>query len=153
MAFSAQFAAAQDETTAPDSAAVADTAAAEEAIAAEANPFQAAPSEIPLHQQLKTKFIEGGPGFMASIILCLIFGLAISIERILYLSLSKTNTKKLLSKIETALNEGGVRSSKGSMPQHPRSCRQHLLPGLPPYGTQGYRGSREDSGFPTARYR
>ena len=74
MAFSAQFAAAQDETTAPDSAAVADTAAAEEAIAAEANPFQAAPSEIPLHQQLKTKFIEGGPGFMASIILCLIFG-------------------------------------------------------------------------------
>ena len=112
MAFPAQFAAAQDETTAPDSAAVADTAAAEEAIAAEANPFQAAPSEIPLHQQLKTKFIEGGPGFMASIILCLIFGLAISIERILYLSLSKTNTKKLLSKIETALNEGGVEAAK-----------------------------------------
>ena len=49
---------------------------------------------------------------MASIILCLIFGLAISIERILYLSLSKTNTKKLLSKIETALNEGGVEAAK-----------------------------------------
>ena len=113
MAFSAQFAVAQDETAAPDSAAVQDTAATEEVAApAEANPFQAAPSEVPLHQQLKTKFIEGGPGFMASIILCLIFGLAISIERILYLSFSKTNTKKLLAKIEEALNEGGVEAAK-----------------------------------------
>ena len=93
MAFSAQFAVAQDETAAPDSAAVQDTAATEEVAApAEANPFQSAPSEVPLHQQLKTKFIEGGPGFMASIILCLIFGLAISIDIIIYLSFSKTNT-------------------------------------------------------------
>ena len=109
MAFSVQVAAAQTDTTAaPDSA-----AAAEEVTTAEnANPFQAASSEIPLHQQLKTKFIEGGPGFMASIILCLIFGLAISIERILYLSFSKTNTKKLLSKIEEALNNGGVEAAK-----------------------------------------
>ena len=109
MAFSAQFAAAQtDSTAAPDSAA----AAEEVTTAANANPFQAGSSEVPLHQQLKTKFIEGGPGFMASIILCLIFGLAISIERILYLSFSKTNTKKLLAKIEEALNEGGVEAAK-----------------------------------------
>ena len=109
MAFTAQVAAAQTDTTAvPDSAA----AVEEVATAENANPFQAGQSEIPLHQQLKTKFIEGGPGFMASIILCLIFGLAISIERILYLSFSKTNTKKLLAKIETALNEGGVEAAK-----------------------------------------
>ena len=109
MAFTAQVAAAQTDTTAvPDSAA----ATEEVAPATEANPFAAGQSEIPLHQQLKTKFIEGGPGFMASIILCLIFGLAISIERILYLSFSKTNTKKLLAKIEAALNEGGVEAAK-----------------------------------------
>ncbi len=65
-----------------------------------------------MHQALKTKFIEGGAGFMALVIICLILGLALSIERILYLSLSKTNTKKLLAKVEKALNEGGVEAAK-----------------------------------------
>ncbi len=64
------------------------------------------------HQVLKQKFIEGGAGFMASIILCLIFGLAISIERILYLNFSSTNTKKLLSNVEEALNQGGIEAAK-----------------------------------------
>ncbi len=49
---------------------------------------------------------------MALVIICLILGLALSIERILYLSLSKTNTKKLLAKVEKALNEGGVEAAK-----------------------------------------
>ena len=61
------------------------------------------PEETPMHQALKTKFIEGGAGFMALVIACLILGLALCIERILYLALSKTNTKKLLKKIEAAL--------------------------------------------------
>ncbi|NLA15582.1 MAG: MotA/TolQ/ExbB proton channel family protein [Bacteroidales bacterium] len=64
--------------------------------------------EIPVHQQLKTKFIEGGAGFMAVILLCLVFGLALAIERIIYLTLSETNTAKLLDKIEGAIKEGGV---------------------------------------------
>ncbi len=68
--------------------------------------------EVPFHQALKTKFIEGGAGFMSLIILCLVLGLAICIERILYLSLSKTNTKKLLEKVEKALAEGGVEAAK-----------------------------------------
>lgn len=68
--------------------------------------------EIPLHQAIKTKFIEGGAGFMSVIILCLILGLALSIERILYLSFSKTNTKKLLGAIEEALANGGVEAAK-----------------------------------------
>ncbi len=72
----------------------------------------AAAPEVPLHQALKTKFIEGGPGFMATIVLCLILGLALSIERILYLSFSKTNTKKLLADVEKALKEGGVEAAK-----------------------------------------
>lgn len=64
--------------------------------------------EIPIHQQLKTKFIEGGPGFMSSILLCLVFGLALAIERIIYLTMSEINTEKLLAKIEGAMKEGGV---------------------------------------------
>ncbi len=64
------------------------------------------------HQVLKQKFIEGGAGFMASVILCLIFGLAIAIERILFLNFSSTNTKKLLKKVEAALEQGGVEAAK-----------------------------------------
>ncbi|HCS86915.1 MAG TPA: flagellar motor protein MotA [Bacteroidales bacterium] len=66
---------------------------------------------VALHKYMKTKFIEGGAGFMAATLLCLIFGLAISIERIIYLSLSKTNTKALLAKVETALNNGGIEAA------------------------------------------
>ncbi|MBO4263286.1 MAG: MotA/TolQ/ExbB proton channel family protein [Bacteroidales bacterium] len=72
----------------------------------------AAAPEVPLNQALKTKFIEGGAGFMSLIILCLIIGLALSIERILYLSFSKINTKKLLEKVEAALKEGGIEKAK-----------------------------------------
>lgn len=66
---------------------------------------------VALHKTLKTKFIEGGAGFMAATLLCLVFGLALCIERIIYLSLSKTNTKVLLGKIEDALKKGGVEAA------------------------------------------
>lgn len=74
---------------------------------AQADAFAAAKSDAPMHQQLKAKFIEGGAGFMATVLLCLILGLAIVIERIITLSLSQTNTKKLLEKVEDALKKGG----------------------------------------------
>ncbi len=64
-----------------------------------------------LHKTLKTKFIEGGAPFMALTLVTLIFGLALCIERIIYLSLSKTNTKALLEKIELALKEGGIEAA------------------------------------------
>ncbi len=73
---------------------------------------QTVQQEIPIHQQLKTKFIEGGAGFMASILLCLIFGLAIAIERIIYLNMATTNTEKLLKKLEEAYSTGGVEAAK-----------------------------------------
>ncbi|MCQ2348740.1 MAG: MotA/TolQ/ExbB proton channel family protein [Paludibacteraceae bacterium] len=66
---------------------------------------------VALHKTLKTKFIEGGAGFMAATLLCLVFGLALCIERIIYLSLSKTNTKALLADIEKALNENGLEAA------------------------------------------
>jgi biopolymer transport protein ExbB len=68
--------------------------------------------ETSTHQDIKKKFIEGGASFMASVLLTLIVGLAIAIERIIYLSLASTNTDKLLRKIEAALNEGGVEAAK-----------------------------------------
>ena len=69
-------------------------------------------SDEPIHQQLKTKFIEGGANFMAALLLCLIFGLALAIERIIYYALADTNAKKLLSKIEEALINGDIESAK-----------------------------------------
>ena len=71
-----------------------------------------APAEAPMHQEIKRLFIEGGAGFMATIIACLVFGLAVAIERIIYLNLASTNTEKLLKKVEDALNNGGVEAAK-----------------------------------------
>ncbi|CAN5483990.1 MotA/TolQ/ExbB proton channel family protein [soil metagenome] len=73
----------------------------------------AAPAEeISFHQRLKEKFIEGGPPFMWPILICMILGLAVSIERIITLNMATTNTKKLLSQIEDALAKGGVEAAK-----------------------------------------
>ena len=66
---------------------------------------------VALHKTLKTKFIEGGAGFMAATLICLVFGLALCIERIIYLSLSKTNTKALLAEVEAALKNGGIEAA------------------------------------------
>ena len=103
MAFSAQNAAAQDEQPADTTATEVVTEATEAT--------DELPAEVPMHQALKTKFIEGGAGFMALVIACLILGLALCIERILYLGFSKTNTKKLLNKLEAALKNGGVEAA------------------------------------------
>ena len=65
-----------------------------------------------LHAAIKQKFIEGGAGFMAAVVLCLIFGLAIAIERVIYLNLSDTNTKKFIAGFEDALNNGGIEAAK-----------------------------------------
>lgn len=73
---------------------------------------ETAPEGEGLHKIIKQKFIEGGAGFMGIVLLCLILGLAVSIERIIYLSLATTNTKKLLSKIEVSLENGGVEAAK-----------------------------------------
>ena len=68
--------------------------------------------ETSVSQSLKLKFIEGGPLFMSFVLIALILGLALSIERIIYLNLATTNTKKLLEDIETALSNGGEEQAK-----------------------------------------
>ena len=72
----------------------------------------AAAEDLSFHQELKKRFIEGGPGFMGIVLLCLILGLAIAIERIIFLNLSTTNTKKLTESVEAALASGGVEAAK-----------------------------------------
>lgn len=64
------------------------------------------------HQVLKEKFIEGGAGFMGIVLIALILGLALCIERIIYLNLATTNTEKLLDDIDDALKSDGLEGAK-----------------------------------------
>ena len=65
------------------------------------------------HYAIKEQFIQGGWQFMGIVLLCLILGLAVAIERIITLNLATTNTKKLLSDIDDALSaKGGVEVAK-----------------------------------------
>ena len=117
---------AQEEAATPDAAATevvengdSTEAAAEpapepvvEEAAAEEPEAEAATAEKPFTQVLKQKFIEGGAFFMSFVLLALILGLAIVIERIIYLTFSISNEKKLLSKVDEALNSGGIEAAK-----------------------------------------
>ncbi|MCB9182293.1 MAG: MotA/TolQ/ExbB proton channel family protein [Flavobacteriales bacterium] len=64
------------------------------------------------HQMFKQRFIEGDPIWMAPVLICLILGLAVVIERIIYLNMASTNTTKLLTGVEDALRSGGVDAAK-----------------------------------------
>lgn len=103
---------AQDDTANQQATETVDTAsgAAEESTTALEDEEQIESTSF--HQVVKDKFIEGGANFMSFVLLCLILGLALSIERIIYLNMSSTNTKKLLTNLEDALENGGVEAAK-----------------------------------------
>ena len=82
---------------------------AQEAAAAAAETQVAGES---MHHILMQKFLEGGWGWMLPILLCLVIGLAVAIERILFLSLSTINSKKLIANVEGALKKGGIEAAK-----------------------------------------
>ena len=65
-----------------------------------------------MHKELKTKFIEGGADFMSLVSIALVIGLAFCIERIIYLSLAEIDAKKLMAKLEEALEKGDVEGAK-----------------------------------------
>ena len=71
-----------------------------------------AANEIGMHQQLKQKFIDGNPRFMSLVAFALIIGLALCIERIIYLTRSEINTKKLLSEIEKKVEADDIEGAK-----------------------------------------
>ena len=85
---------------------------AEEAAEATTTDTEEVVESKPFNQVLKDKFIEGGPGWMTPILIVLILGLALVIERTIYLNLATTNTKKLLDGIEDALKNNNLEKAK-----------------------------------------
>ena len=65
-----------------------------------------------MHQVLMQKFLEGGWAWMMPVLVCLVIGLAVAIERMLFLAFSNINTKKFVAKFEETLNQNGVEAAK-----------------------------------------
>ena len=108
---------AQQDENAVQTEQVATEEATEEVVAEAAEEVVTAPiaeeeQTLTFHETIKKQFIDGGWGFMTLVLIVLVLGLAISIERIIYLTLSTTNTKKLVAEFEVALNEGGIEKAK-----------------------------------------
>jgi biopolymer transport protein ExbB len=111
---------AQDQAAQADPAATAQVdeqttdSAVVEAPAEEMETTAAAPVEETksFHQMLKEKYIQGGAGWMTPVLLCLIFGMALVIERILYLNMATTNVQKLLEGIEEHVQKGDYAGAK-----------------------------------------
>ena len=92
----------------------ANDAAKTEAVAevAEADVVTEEPAGEPMHFALMKKFLEGGWGWMLPVLVCLILGLAIAIERILYMTFAQINTKKFVAQVEETLNSKGIEAAK-----------------------------------------
>ncbi len=105
---------AQEQNAPANDAEQVDAEEEDEAAAAEAATTEEEVVEVskPFNQVLKDKFIEGGPGWMTPILIVLILGLALVIERTIYLNLATTNTKKLLEDLEAAISTGDVEKAK-----------------------------------------
>ena len=65
-----------------------------------------------MHTQLKTKFVEGTAGFMSLVAVALVLGLAFCIERIIYLTLSEINAKRLMEDISAKVEAGDIEGAK-----------------------------------------
>ncbi len=63
-------------------------------------------------ESIKKQFIDGGPGFMGIVLVILLIGMAISIERIIYLTLATANSKILLAGVEAKMKNGDVEGAK-----------------------------------------
>ena len=90
----------------------ADSAVAEAPVAEEPETVVAEEETKSFHQVLKEKYIQGGAGWMTPVLLCLIFGMALVIERILYLNMATTNVQKLLEDIEAKVQKGDYNGAK-----------------------------------------
>ena len=105
---------AQEEQAQPEEAAteqVAETVApaVEEAAATDLTPAEAPTT---FREVIKKQFIDGGPGFMGIVLVILLLGMAISIERIIYLTMADANSTKLLAGIEEKMKAGDVEGAK-----------------------------------------
>ena len=118
------------ETAAPAEATDTAAAAAEETTEAAAAPAE----ESSYTQVFKKKFIEGDPIWMAPVLWVLIIGLAVVIERLLYLTFASSNNAKFLSEVEAALNKGGVDAAMKVAYEHRGPVATLVYQGLAHYG-------------------
>jgi biopolymer transport protein ExbB len=86
--------------------------------------------EMSLHQVVKKNFIDGGWEFMAIVLICLILGLAIAIERIITLSLATVNTKKLVAELDNAISNGNIKDAQDICKATPGPTAEVLGQGL-----------------------
>lgn len=96
---------------------VADSLVADSAMAAIDSELMSADGEPAeegggLHKELKRKFVEGSAGFMSLVAAALILGLAFCIERIVYLSLSEVDTRRLLNRLDERLEHDDVEGAR-----------------------------------------
>lgn len=104
--------------------------AVKEAVTEAANTVAATTEEVGAFQVLKEKFIEGDWKFMSIVLICLILGLAFSIERIITLNIASANTDALISRIEDKLSNGDVEGAKEVAKATPGPAASVLYEGL-----------------------
>ena len=68
--------------------------------------------ELTFVQTLKQKYIEGDVLWMTPVLICMIIGMALSIERVVYLNLATIDTKKFLNDVDATMKAGGVDAAK-----------------------------------------
>lgn len=68
--------------------------------------------ELTFMQTIKQKYIEGDPLWMTPVLIAMIIGIALAIERIVFLNVSTINTRKFLEDVERELTTNGVASAK-----------------------------------------
>ncbi|MBQ0129646.1 MAG: MotA/TolQ/ExbB proton channel family protein, partial [bacterium] len=102
---------ATEQTVAPEEATPAEAVeAVEEEVVEAVQPAEEAP--VTFRESIKKQFIDGGPGFMGIVLVILLIGMAVSIERIIYLTMADANSKKLLAGIEDKMKAGDVEGAK-----------------------------------------
>lgn len=79
---------------------------------AEPDSLMAPVESVGFHKMLKMKYIEGSAGFMSFVALALVLGLAFCIERIIYLTLSEINAKKLMGDLEDRIMLDDIEGAK-----------------------------------------
>ncbi|MFI3280693.1 MAG: MotA/TolQ/ExbB proton channel family protein [Rikenellaceae bacterium] len=86
-----------------------------------------------MHQILMQKFLEGGWEWMLPVLVCLVLGLAVAIERILYLALATINTNKFVAKVKSTIMEEGVEAAADLCKNTPGPIASIYFQGLSRY--------------------
>lgn len=72
-------------------------------------------SQQNLHQVIRNQFINGDWRFMTPVLLCLLIGLVITIERIIRLNLATSNVDQIIGQLKADLEAGGVNQARQSL--------------------------------------